>query len=93
MGMGIAMGRTPLIDDDLRAGRLVCPFDLRLKTPQSYYLVARPQIAQTPKYRAFRDWIMEKARAVTPWPDQTLLAGRERQVLATPSNPSSSQRA
>lgn len=69
LGMGLAMGRTPLIDDDLRAGRLVCPFDLRLPTPQGYYLVARPQIAQTPKYRAFRDWLMDQARASPPWPD------------------------
>lgn len=68
LGMGVGMGRTPLIGDDLRAGRLVCPFDLRLKTQQGYYLVARPQVAQTPKYRAFRDWIMDCARKSQPWP-------------------------
>jgi LysR family glycine cleavage system transcriptional activator len=68
LGLGIAMGRTPLIADDLRAGRLICPFDLRLPTPQGYYLLARPQVAQTPKYRAFRDWIMAQARATQPWP-------------------------
>src|SRR5690606_38480125 len=33
LGMGIAMGRTPLVSDDLRAGRLVRPFDLNLKSP------------------------------------------------------------
>lgn len=68
LGMGIAMGRTPLIGDDLRAGRLVCPFDLRLKTQQGYYLVARPQVAQTPKYRVFRDWIMDCVRHSPAWP-------------------------
>jgi len=61
LGLGVAMGRTPLVDDDVQAGRLVHPFDLVLTSPQQYYLVARPQVAQTPKYRAFRAWIMDQA--------------------------------
>lgn len=75
LGMGVAMGRTPLINDDLRHGRLVCPFDLRQTAAQHYYMVARPQVAQTPKYRAFRDWIMEQAHAPIPWPGGDAVSG------------------
>lgn len=68
LGMGIAMGRTPLVDDDLREGRLVTPFDTWLKSPQHYYLAARPGTTRTAKYRAFRDWMREQAHEWTSRP-------------------------
>jgi LysR family transcriptional regulator, glycine cleavage system transcriptional activator len=61
LGLGVAIGRTPLVSDDLRSGRLVAPFDGWIKSQQNYYLAARPGVTRTPKYRAFRDWIRDAA--------------------------------
>ena len=41
-GTGVAIGDWSLIGDDLRAGRLVMPFELKVKTGLAYYLVLPP---------------------------------------------------
>ena len=38
-GQGVCIGRSTYVDDDLRAGRLVAPFALRLKDDLGFYLV------------------------------------------------------
>jgi len=71
-GEGVALGRTALIVEDLAAGRLVKPFELQLKVPLAYYIVAAPRALERPKVRAFRDWLMEEAgaeRNAPPAPD------------------------
>ena len=54
--------------DDLAAGRLVRPFDPSLSTPLtfSYYLLSAKDNAGQPKVAAFRDWLLEEARASRP---------------------------
>jgi LysR family transcriptional regulator, glycine cleavage system transcriptional activator len=63
-GEGIAMTRRSLIGDYLIKGQLVKLFDMEVQTPCSYYLVHLPQYANSPKIRAFRDWI----KAEIDWP-------------------------
>lgn len=59
-GLGIAIGQTSLLADDLKAQRLVCPFNLPVRTGASYYLV-RPQLQRhARKVMLFRDWIKEQ---------------------------------
>ena len=59
-GLGIAIGQTSLLADDLKAQRLVRPFNLPVRTGASYYLV-RPQLQRhTRKVMLFRDWILEQ---------------------------------
>ena len=69
-GEGVALGRTALIAEDLAAGRLVKPFELQLKVPLAYYIVAPPRALERPKVRAFRDWLLAEAgedkRSPTP---------------------------
>ncbi len=60
-GEGVALGRTALIAEDLAAGRLVKPFELLLKVPLAYYIVAPPRALERPKVRAFRDWLLAEA--------------------------------
>jgi LysR family glycine cleavage system transcriptional activator len=36
---GVALGRSVLIDDDLQAGRIIAPFQLKLKASYSYWFV------------------------------------------------------
>ncbi|MGI9488864.1 MAG: transcriptional regulator GcvA [Geminicoccaceae bacterium] len=72
-GVGVAIGRRPLIDDDLASGRLVEPFDLSLDYQAAYYLITPEATADQPKIAAFRDWLLEEAgrtEAANERPDQ-----------------------
>lgn len=62
-GFGVAMGRSPLVVDDLRDGRLVCPFGPSVKTGYSYYFVCPRASLQYDTIKAFRDWLMREAEA------------------------------
>lgn len=62
-GLGIAVGQTAVLVDDLRSGKLVAPFALPVRTGASYYLV-RPQLQrQSRKVQIFRDWLTEQIAA------------------------------
>jgi LysR family glycine cleavage system transcriptional activator len=41
-GVGVALGIRPYIDDDLRAGRLVAPFENSVKKGSRWYLIYQP---------------------------------------------------
>ncbi len=62
-GQAVALGRTPLVDDDLAAGRLVKPFDISLPGDWAHYVVCPEARADRPKIRAFRNWLMDEAGA------------------------------
>lgn len=59
-GLGVALGRTPLIEVDLEAGRLVAPFGVSVRTPGRYWLVAPEATADRPALSAFREWLREQ---------------------------------
>ena len=59
-GLGVALGRSVLVADDLATGRLVKPFDLELPTQSAYYLVCPEGTQDRPKVKAFRDWVMSE---------------------------------
>ena len=70
-GLGVALGRSVLVADDLAAGRLIKPFDLELPTQAAYYLVCPVGTQDRPKVKAFRDWVMsEVAREAASAPPQ-----------------------
>jgi LysR family transcriptional regulator, glycine cleavage system transcriptional activator len=58
---GVALGRSVLVADDLKAGRLVKPFDISLPAEYAYYIVCPTATASRPKIRAFRNWLLEEA--------------------------------
>jgi LysR family glycine cleavage system transcriptional activator len=60
-GLGVALGRTPLVDADIAAGRLVMPFDVVLPSEAGFYIVAPVQSADAPKVAHFRDWLISAA--------------------------------
>ena len=43
---------------DLKAGRLVVPFEFKMSTELAYYLVYPPEAIRRRKIKAFRDWII-----------------------------------
>ena len=57
-GLGVALGRTALVEGDLATGRLVAPFDISLPIEAAYYVVAPEQTADLPKIEAFREWLI-----------------------------------
>ena len=63
-GMGVALGDSNLVADDLASGRLVKPFELSLRAPKqfAYYVITRAETADAPMVNAFRDWCLAEAR-------------------------------
>ena len=55
-GDGVAIGKTALAVDDLRAGRLICLFGSVVPEEMAYYAVYRPGALDQPRVRVFRDW-------------------------------------
>ncbi|WP_417669429.1 LysR family transcriptional regulator [Roseibium sp.] len=55
-GMGVALGRTLLVEDDVKTGFLV-EVGERVKSRAGYWLVATPAQAQTEGFRAVSDWL------------------------------------
>ncbi|MBL4626447.1 MAG: LysR family transcriptional regulator [Roseicyclus sp.] len=62
-GIGVALGREPLVLDALCDGRLVRPFAEVTTSPISYWLVRRKQTGQSAKVQEFLAWIKAEARA------------------------------
>lgn len=63
-GLGIVMGRRPLVDDYLKSGALV-PVDARtIHAEAAYWLVSGPDLHKRGDLIAFRDWIAEEAATV-----------------------------
>jgi len=56
-GLGIAIGRRPLIDEDLQAGRLVQAWQQTVPSETAYWLVAAETRRDEPAIAVFRDWI------------------------------------
>lgn len=63
---GVALGVFPLVQADVDAGRLVCPWDLRLHTGQSYHLLLAHGGSTRAPTRALWDWLRQEAAQATP---------------------------
>lgn len=61
-GVGVAMGISPYVDDDVNAGRLVAPFRLSVPKGQQWYLIYRAGRKDEAAFQAFRTWIMRAAK-------------------------------
>jgi DNA-binding transcriptional LysR family regulator len=62
-GHGIALGRSPLVRDALRAGTLAAPFGARAQSGRAYHLVVSPAAGQRPEVARFADWVRREAAA------------------------------
>jgi LysR family transcriptional regulator, glycine cleavage system transcriptional activator len=60
VGMGIAMGRSTILGDDLMHGRLVRPFTLDMPGQYGFHLVCPEAIANRPKIARLRAWLLEE---------------------------------
>jgi len=63
-GLGVALGRRPLVDRDLAAGTLVA-LDLPvMQAETAYWLVGSESVARRSELLAFRDWVVGEAQAL-----------------------------
>ena len=60
-GRGVALGRTLLVIDDLREGKLVTPFGSPISSPYMYSLVTFDESRKADRVAAFNTWIISEA--------------------------------
>jgi DNA-binding transcriptional LysR family regulator len=60
-GLGVAIGRRPLIDEDIRLGRLVPAADTAVEASTAYWLVMEERTRERGELRALADWIVAEA--------------------------------
>ncbi|MDV4183129.1 LysR family transcriptional regulator [Rhizobium brockwellii] len=61
-GHGFVLAQLSMIEDEVRAGTLVVPFDIRLQLPESYYLAWDRSVFEKPYGREFHMWMMGIAK-------------------------------
>lgn len=61
-GDGVAMGRSPLVMDALRDGRLIQPFPHTVASPLNYWLVYPEDQRRAHKIALFLNWITTEAK-------------------------------
>jgi LysR family transcriptional regulator, glycine cleavage system transcriptional activator len=60
-GVGVAMGISPYVDDDLDAGRLIAPFAQSVSKGEHWYLICRAARESEAAFQAFRAWLVHAA--------------------------------
>jgi len=60
-GVGVAIGISPYVDDDLKARRLVAPFAQSVSKGEHWYLIYREGRKDEAAFRAFRAWLLRAA--------------------------------
>ena len=61
-GLGVALARSGLIEQDLRTGRLVRPFEGGVPSELGFWAVWRPDSRKLRRIHALRDWLIAAAR-------------------------------
>ncbi|MFN3953317.1 MAG: transcriptional regulator GcvA [Pararhodobacter sp.] len=77
-GMGVVLGRRPLIDPEIDAGTLVTLVDQPMRSPTAYWLVGLPETMTRPDIQSFRLWLIEELSAYAVH----AAAGSKQSVLA-----------
>lgn len=71
-GKGFALGRTPLVIDDLQRKLLYAPFKISIPSEYSYYFVCAKGVEESPKVVEFKKWIMTEAKKTKKLEDKFL---------------------
>jgi LysR family glycine cleavage system transcriptional activator len=59
-GVGLAIGRLPIVDDDITTGRLAVAVDHVVPVMSGYWLVRPPGTETRREIIAFRNWLLEE---------------------------------
>jgi LysR family glycine cleavage system transcriptional activator len=77
-GQGVALGRSPLVDQLVAQGRLVAPFRRKHATSRAYFVVLAGQALRRPEAQAFVDWLRVEAQEEAPEPNPAVAAASSR---------------
>jgi len=61
-GQGISLGIFPFVHSDLKAGRLVKPFDIDMAPERSFYLLSKSSSERTSEVAAVMQWLLAEAK-------------------------------
>ena len=89
-GLGVALSTDLLAERFLAQRRLLRPFAVADRIPQTYHLVGRPEELEKPSIRAFRAWIHAEMDA---WRARVAAPARVRAAQPRVRNHRSSSRA
>lgn len=65
-GQGVALGRLALAAEDLAAGRLIAPFEIKVEDEYDWHLVWRePLRCDRDAFDVFRAWLFDEARSAS----------------------------
>ncbi len=64
-GLGVTLGRRPLLDDDIDNGRLIPLFDQSIPSGNGYWLVTAQTDFQKPEVKLFKRWMLSEFSAET----------------------------
>jgi LysR family glycine cleavage system transcriptional activator len=67
-GLGIAIGQQHMLDADIKADRLIRPFNKPLKTGKGHYIVFPAVQRHSSKLASFKDWLLHEATPPIPSP-------------------------
>lgn len=56
-GQGVALGRSSVVADHLKSGRLIKPLNIQQTSEYAYYMITTDEGAEKPRVRAFLDWL------------------------------------
>ncbi len=59
-GLGVVLGRRPLVDEDIEAGRLIPLGGDAIQSDSGYWLVASQTEFQKPEVKVFRRWLLSE---------------------------------
>jgi LysR family glycine cleavage system transcriptional activator len=64
-GLGVVLGRRPLVDDDIASGRLVPLVEQTIASNAGYWLVTPQSDFQKPEVKLFKRWLLAELGAAT----------------------------
>jgi DNA-binding transcriptional LysR family regulator len=64
-GLGVALGRRPMVDDDIDSGRLVTLADREIPSGNGYWLVTPQAEFQKPEVKQFKRWLLSELAVVS----------------------------
>ena len=64
-GLGVVLGRSPLVDGDIESGRLVPLAGQTIPSDSGYWLVTAETEFQKPEVKLFRRWLLSELGATT----------------------------
>jgi LysR family transcriptional regulator, glycine cleavage system transcriptional activator len=59
-GLGVVLGRRPLVDDDIEAGRLIPLAADAIPSGSAFWLVTSQTEFQKPEVKQFRQWLLSE---------------------------------